>query len=394
MQVVEKNLPREKLDADGEEAVSVWKQLRESESRFQVMADSAPVLLWMSGIDSECHFFNQSWLKFTGRRMEDEMGVGWAEGVYHEDLQRVLDHYMAHFYRRQPFEMEYRLRRHDGEYRWILDRGVPRYAPEGDFVGFIGSCIDITDHKVAMESLKRLADDLLRSNQELERFAHVASHDLKEPIRSVVNYAELLAEEYSDKLGAEAKIWMGRMIAEGKRMRALIEDWLSFSRLGKTVEIFKTVDCGDIVREVLESLQLSIAETGAKIQILSLPQVMGNYMMLVTVFQNLLSNALKYHHPDLPPVVTLTAKRKSEEWIFCVEDNGIGFDMAYKDEIFLIFRRLHKKPAFPGTGLGLSICKKIVESHRGRIWAESEPGRGSRFYFSLPAAVEEEKGKL
>lgn len=356
----------------------------EAQGLFRVMADCAPVLLWMAGRDAECHFFNQSWLQFTGRSMEAEIGVGWAEGVHHEDLQRVLDHYMKSFHVRQSFEMEYRLRRHDGQYRWILDRGVPHFSPDGTFEGYIGSCVDITEQRESMDSLKQVLHNLTIANQELERFSYVASHDLKEPIRSVVNYSELLLEELGDTLPEEARLWIGRMAKEGVRMRGMIDDWLDFSRIGKGAEKFGMVDLGPVLRDVLEGLQLSISESRALIQIDSLPRVHANRIMLTTIFQNLIGNALKYHRSHESPVISVSAKRRGQEWVFCIADNGIGFEMSQKDEIFQIFRRLHKKNNYGGSGLGLSICKKIIEMHQGRIWAESVVGKGSQFYFSLP----------
>lgn len=166
--------------------------------------------------------------------------------------------------------------------------------------------------------------------------------------------------------------------------------WLSFSRIEKGAEIYKSVDTGAVIRDVLEGLELAISESQALVRISSLPNVLGNHTMLITVFQNLISNAIKYRKPKQAPVISVSAERHGQGWVFCVEDNGLGIDMAFKDEIFLIFRRLHQKHIYPGSGLGLAIAKKIIEMHHGRVWVESTLNQGSRFYFTLPLAVDDD----
>lgn len=187
--------------------------LRESEVRFRSMADTAPVMIWLSGTDALCNWFNKPWLEFTGRTLEQELGNGWAESVYPDDLQCCLDTYMSAFNARQSFKMEYRLRRSDGEYCWLLNNGVPRFTPGGEFAGYIGSCIDITDRKASEEALKARADELTyltavlaqtnvaleKRNQELDQFAYVASHDLKAPLRAIANLSEWIEEDLADR---------------------------------------------------------------------------------------------------------------------------------------------------------------------------------------------------
>lgn len=357
----------------------------ETEERFRTMADCAPVLLWMAGTDSECTFFNQTWLRFTGRSLETERGVGWAEGVHHEDLQHVLDTYMTAFCSRREFEMEYRLRRADGEYRWILDHGRPRHTPDGRFAGYIGSCTDITDRKQAEEDLRTIAGRLLRSNEELQRFAYIASHDLQEPLRTIMSYTQLLEKKYIGLHGAQADELVSLTVQEGKRMKLLIDDLLNYSRLEGEDRRRRAVDCSAVLCDVLASLRTAIEESGAVVSAESLPTVMGDPLQITQLFQNLVSNSIKFGGAH-PPKVRISASRRRDEWLFAVSDNGIGFEMRYAERIFVIFQRLQRNDEFPGTGMGLATCKKIVDLHGGRIWAESDPGEGARFFFTLPAA--------
>jgi PAS domain S-box-containing protein len=180
-------------------------RLAETEQRFRAMADSSPVLLWMSGRDALCNFFNSTWLAFSGRTLDQELGVGWSEGIYPEDFERCMTTYTRAFSAREAFEMEYRLRRHDGEYRWILDRGAPRFTPAGEFAGFIGSCVDITDRIRAEQETRELAEDLQRANSYMEQLLYATSHDLREPIRMVLAFLERLDQRLGEGLDREAR---------------------------------------------------------------------------------------------------------------------------------------------------------------------------------------------
>jgi len=365
------------------EQLRVHARLRETEERFRTMANFAPVLLWLAGTDSECNFFNEVWLRYTGRTMDEEMGVGWAEGVHPEDLQSTLDTYMSAFNQRLPFTMEYRLRRADGEYRWMFDTGVPRYESDGHFAGYVGSCIDITERKEAENTLRRLADNLAHSNSELERFAWVASHDLQEPLRGVIGHTQLLADHYGSNLDAKAREIMDFTVSESLRAKQLVDDLLVYARVDAHGRVFELVDSADTVRRVMRSLSVAVDESAATITVAELPRVRGDETLLFQLFQNLLSNATKFRS-ERPLQVRISAEATGNDWRFAVSDNGIGYPMAYGERIFGVFQRLHDPGRYPGTGIGLAICKKVVELHGGRIWAESAPDRGSTFYFTLP----------
>ncbi len=241
---------------------------------------------------------------------------------------------------------------------------------------------DITPLKQAEANLARTIEALKRSNAELERFAYVASHDLQEPLRMVGSFVQLLAQRYRDKLDADANKFINIAVDSAARMQTLINDLLRFSRVATRGQPFENVDSKNVLVQVLKDLSVSIQESNAKISIGTLPTVHADPVQLGQVFQNLISNAIKFRRSEIPEI-QVDAHRDKEEWIFSVKDNGIGIDPKYFDKIFIIFRRLHSREKYPGTGIGLATCKKIVERHGGRIWVESEPGKGSTFYFSL-----------
>ncbi len=225
---------------------------------------------------------------------------------------------------------------------------------------------------------------LQRSNQDLEQFAYVASHDLQEPLRMVGSYIGLLARHYGGKLDRDADMYIGYAVDGAKRMQTLINDLLAYSRAGTQELKITQVATGDVVRQVLHHLVQPIQDSGATIEFRDLPEVPADRIKVGMVFQNLIANALKFSKPGKAPRVKIDSERAGEFWKFSIQDDGIGFDPQYKDKIFVIFQRLHGGGKYPGTGIGLAISKRIVEGHGGSIWVESELGSGSRFYFTLP----------
>jgi PAS domain S-box-containing protein len=248
----------------------------------------------------------------------------------------------------------------------------------------IGTGIDITERKLAEDALQRRTQELARSNADLEQFAYVASHDLQEPLRVVASYTQLLARRYHQRLDGDAQRFIERTTAAVGRMQALIRDLLAYSRVGTRGDHFEAIDCDSVLRDVLDNLHAAIAETGAAVTHDPLPVVAGDPSQIRQLFQNLIGNAIKFRR-DEPPRVHVGAHAADGRWRMCVRDNGIGFEAEYAERIFVIFQRLHSRRTYPGTGVGLAICKKIVERHGGRMWVESEVGKGSTFWFDLPA---------
>jgi PAS domain S-box-containing protein len=243
---------------------------------------------------------------------------------------------------------------------------------------------DTTERKRAERTLAEQRAELQRSNAELQQFAYVASHDLQEPLRMVTTYVQLLARRYQGDVDAEAKEFIGFAIEGAARMKGLIDALLAYSRVGIRERKAGPVDCEAVLANTVRTLQVQLTEGQATLTHDPLPTLQGDSVQIGQLFQNLLSNALKYRTPD-PPRIHITAERTSSDWVFAVRDNGIGIDPQYAEKIFEVFQRLHTRTEYPGTGIGLAICKKIVEQHGGKIWVESERGKGATFYFTLPA---------
>jgi PAS domain S-box-containing protein len=234
------------------------------------------------------------------------------------------------------------------------------------------------------EALRHTAEELARSNKDLEQFAYISSHDLQEPLRMVTGFVQLLEDRYKGKLDAQADEYIHFAVDGAKRMQSLINDLLTYSRTGTRDKDLAMIDSGQALRHALANLQAALNEAGAQVTVGHLPTVQANGIQLAQLFQNLVGNAIKFRGTE-PPAIHIDARRDGGEWVFSIRDNGIGIKPEFQDRIFMIFQRLHTRQQYPGTGIGLAICKKIVERHGGRIWVESEAGRGATFYFTWPA---------
>lgn len=245
------------------------------------------------------------------------------------------------------------------------------------------------------QKLKRFADTLERrvaerteklerSNRDLEEFAYVASHDLQEPLRMITGYLQLISKRYRGKMDKDADEFIDYAVDGAKRMNGMINDLLSYSRVKRKGRPLKSTRCSEVIQKVLSNLSLTIRESGAEITSDALPTVRADETQLAQVFQNLISNAIKFRD-ERPLKIHIGVEEQDEEWVFSVSDNGIGIEPQYRERIFAIFQRLHGTGKYPGTGIGLAVCKRIVERHGGRIWAESDYGKGATFYFTIPA---------
>jgi signal transduction histidine kinase len=262
----------------------------------------------------------------------------------------------------------------------------------GDLAGDIDSMRkrilqELEASREAHAQLDEQARELARSNDELEQFAYVASHDLQEPLRKVASFCQLLEQRYKGQLDDRADQYIEFAVDGAKRMQQLINDLLTFSRVGRTSGGFEPVDLGEALRRALADLDATMVESRAKVETAELPTVRGEASLLSLVFQNLIGNALKFRS-DAPPEVRVTAERSDGEWLISCSDNGIGIEPEYTDRVFVIFQRLHAKDEYAGTGIGLAMCRKIVEYHGGRIWLDSDARPGTTFRFTLPALEE------
>jgi signal transduction histidine kinase len=246
------------------------------------------------------------------------------------------------------------------------------------------------ERKHAENQLEKKAEELARSNRDLEQFAYVASHDLQEPLRIVAAYTQLLGERYRGKLDADADKYIHYAVDGALRMQTLVRDLLAFSRAGRQGMETEQLDANELIRHAMLNLEASFRESGAKVHFDRLPMITANRSQLQQVFQNLIANAIKFHGA-VPPQIEISAEENAGAWSFSVKDNGIGIAPEHMDSIFVIFHRLHTREEYPGNGIGLSICKKIIERHGGKIWVESEPGRGTTFRFTIPASTEREE---
>jgi signal transduction histidine kinase len=238
------------------------------------------------------------------------------------------------------------------------------------------------------QELQELSEELARSNAELERFAYIVSHDLKEPLRSITGFSGLLQRKLGPELEPDVKQYLEFIVDGARHMQALIDGLLDYARAGVAQEPMRSVELDQLLPRVLAQMAVSIHETGADVVVESLPAVQGDPLRLAQLFQNLIGNALKFRG-DAPPRVQIRSEDIGSRWQFAVSDNGIGFDPRHRQRIFEVFQRLHGREDYSGTGIGLAICKKIVESHGGRIRVESEPGRGTTFFFTLPKVASE-----
>jgi PAS domain S-box-containing protein len=483
--------------------------LRESEQRFRAFANAAPAILWITEADGTCSFISRAWYEYSGQNEDAALGFGWTEMVHPADREQARAAFLEANERGEAFSLVARVRRADGEFRWVLSSGRPRFNARGEFAGYTGSMVDVherneetraaallgaivdscddaiiskdlngvitswnrgaerlfgytadeatgrsiemlipperlgeepkilselrrgqrVDHfetirvhkngtrlnisvtispirdasgrvvgasKVARDITENVRHEqalqaanaaLQRANADLEQFAYSASHDLQEPLRMVAAYSQLLQQKFGGQLGPAGDEIIGHTVEGALRMERLLKDLRIYTQVSASEEEPpEEVDADQILNRTLASLEVAIADSGATVSSTELPRVCMHEFQLEQLFQNLISNAIRYRGAE-PPRIRVSAERQGREWRFAVADNGIGIDPRFQHQVFGIFKRLHSASEYPGTGMGLAICKRIVERPGGRIWVESELGCGSTFYFTIPCAA-------
>jgi PAS domain S-box-containing protein len=325
---------------------------------------------------------NQAYAQTVGYTPESMLGMDWQLTVHPEDLSRMQDAYQQMLVDGKV-EVAARGLRRDGSIFYKQLVMVTASDSNQQLTGHYCFMKDITKAKQAELDLQNQKQDLARSNAELQQFAYVASHDLQEPLRMITSYLELLERRYKGQLDDKADQFIAYAVDGATRMQILINDLLSYSRVGTSTQDWQAVDCEKIVQIVLSNLHLASIQSHAIITHDALPKVNADSSQMIQLFQNLISNAIKFRGED-PPQIHIGVDCANGKWLFSVQDNGIGMEVQYLDRIFIIFQRLHSKTEYPGTGIGLAVCKKIVERHGGNLWVESQPNEGATFYFTIP----------
>lgn len=363
-------------------------EVRKERDKAQKYLDIAGAILVVIDADRKVSLINKKGCEVLGYTEDEIIGRNWFDNFLPaQDRDRVkfaFEQLMAGEI--EPVEyFENPVLTKSGEERIILWNHTILTDEEGNIIGALSSGEDITERKRAEAKLRQTMAELERSNAELEQFANIISHDLQEPLRMVTGYIQLLARRYNGKLGGDADDFIAYAVDGAKRMQQLINDLLAYSRVGTEGITFEPIDCETVFDNTLANLKVAIEENRAIVTRDSLPTVMADVSQLTQLFQNLIGNAIKFHRDDQPRV-HVSSEQNANEWIFSVRDNGIGIEPKHAERIFLVFQRLHTRQEYAGTGIGLAICQKIVARHGGRIWVESQLGKGSTFYFTIPTS--------
>jgi PAS domain S-box-containing protein len=362
--------------------------LRLSEARFRALADTSPLAIYMSeGLEQRAIYINPTFTSLLGYTLTDVPSAetwwprAYPDPAYRQTIaeqwQRRVAAAITSGSELEPMETVVTCK--DGSHKHIR-WGFKTIGEQNWAFG-----LDLTERREAEAQVQQVLDALARTNEELERFAYVVSHDLQEPLRMIMSYTQLLERRYRERLDEQGLEFMHYAVDGAQRMQQMLNGMLTYSRVNTRGWAPIPTDAGSAVGEVLANLRLSVQKTGAVVQYAALPWVMADPGQLLQLLQNLISNALKFS-PGAPPRVEISAAPDGPHWRFAVRDQGIGFDPLHAERIFQVFQRLHGHDEYPGTGIGLAVCKKIVERHGGHIWVESAPGAGATFFFTLPGA--------
>ncbi len=364
--------------------------LKKSEEKLRLTIEGAGVIMWFWNIENDRVECRGHYKHILGPGPIPDMGYNELLSFVHpDDLEKVETAFQKTLQYGEDFKVETRTIWKDKSVHWFSIMGRVVYDLQGKPQEMIGIALDITNNKIVQLELQETLRKLKRSNAELEQFAYVASHDLQEPLRMITSFLQLLKLRYENQLDSDANEFIHFAIDGATRMQEMINDLLTYSRIDRKRGDFKEVKIEDILQQITFEYKLLIQEKNAVIHFGELPVITADYTQMVQLFQNLISNSIKYN--DQPcPTIHITAEKQDNDWIFKVADNGIGIDPQQGDRIFKIFQRLHSPDEYEGTGIGLAIVKRIVERHGGRIWYDSQPGKGSNFYFNIPGRLNHE----
>ncbi|MHA1727836.1 MAG: PAS domain S-box protein [Promethearchaeota archaeon] len=366
-------------------------ELRESEEKYRSLIETSPNIIFKSDLKGNFLYVNDMVESYLGWSPEEFLKINSLRLIHPDDYVSALKQYNPLTNGQSVQNVEYRIRTKDNSYIYVLINATPVFNNQQEVIGMIGVGSDITHLKKIESDLKKNTEKLERSNIELQQFAYIASHDLREPLRTVSGYLQLLERRYKEKLDEKARKYINSAVNGSYRMENLVEGLLQYSRIGTSVKEFYQVNMENVLKEVITNLKAAIRESNAEITSSVLPPIKGDYPQLVQLLQNLISNSIKFQKDNTPRIHVgiinnndQNKDQKNDDIVFFVKDNGIGIDLKHFNKLFKTFKRLHSRMEYKGTGIGLALCKKIVERHGGRIWLESEIGKGSTFYFSIP----------
>jgi PAS domain S-box-containing protein len=370
-------------------------QIRQAEAQYRTLIEQIPAVTYAVEIGANTN------IRFISPQVEEFLGYQpsewiknpdlWFESIHPDERQEVQEKIRESRQKGTLYEAEYRIRSKRGNYLWVQDNALPVIDTSGRALFMQGIMVDITARKKTEETLQEYNVKLERSNRELQDFAYIASHDLQEPLRKIQAFGERIETKYGEGLGDVGRDYLKRMQQSAARMQNLINDLLSYSRVTSKANPFIITDINKVLKDVLGDLGERFKITGGRAEVHDLPEIEVDPIQMRQLLQNLISNALKFHKPGIPPVLKIYCQmkdqnngRKNQQVQLFVEDNGIGFDEKYLDRIFQPFQRLHGRLEYEGSGIGLAICRKIVERHSGSITAKSMPGAGTTFIITLP----------
>jgi PAS domain S-box-containing protein len=370
-------------------------ELQESEQRYQILARISPVGIFRTDANGSTTYVNPKWCAISGLSVEQALGDGWLEAVHPEDRERLSRGWRESAQLHHPSFADYRFVRPDGTLAWVMGQAVPELNAEDQIVGYVGTITDITDRKRAEDEIHQLNAELeLRvqertaqlqaANKELESFSYSVSHDLRAPLRAISGFSTIIARRHRANLNEEGQHYVDNIVQASERMGQLIDDLLTYARLGRSGIRRGPVSLASLLRELARNMQVYLDKNRGTLTICEeLPVVTGDRTLLSQVFTNLLENAFIYHKPGTPPQVYVTCHSEDNDVVVEVRDNGIGIPSEYYEKIFNVFQRLYSEEEYPGTGIGLATVKKSVELLGGSVWVESKVGEGSTFFIRL-----------